>query len=538
MTRIGVICYPDWPIIAAGYGPTDCVAIIDKTRIHSSSLTARNYQVVPGMPVARALALCPMLQLHPIDTAREHEQFSIIAEHCTILTPFVQILRPGVLQLTGSRLPQQANDESGFWTLLFAALADALKAMEPPVCYPDAVQPYRIGVADTVYGALVAAHNRPKNSQLHSVAAGETRRFLHAQAIDMLALLAVVHNGLPAKGELQQLIYDCKEVGILTCGALLALPRTTVIDRFGTIAQPVLDALNAEVAQTSSAVFVPNQRRFVIEFAAALTDLSAVAFAARRTFDKGLAVLHDTGLACYQAGLGIVTENDERSERSWQAREYFTAAMLQERLRWQLEGWRAGTSGPAPSAGVTQIIFTIERTVSSRQQPTLLYDATDNARAALLDTAISRIDGLLGQGAVTQPYRAAGRHPAQWFRTRPWSRERHITTRSLPVFANQLPSPAPATLYFSPRPIEVHAANGTPVVVTGRGIILNVPHMMRFSSQPWELITAWAGPWLANERWWETEKRRAARFQLVTESGSAYLVAQSNSRWFAEALYD
>ncbi|MEX2532495.1 MAG: hypothetical protein WD360_00860 [Nitriliruptoraceae bacterium] len=538
MIRIGVIRYPDWPIIAAGYGPTDCVAIIDKTRIYSSSLAARDYQVIPGMPVARALALCPTLQLHPINRAREHEQFAVIAEHCTILTPFVQILHPGVLQLTGSQLPQQSNDDSEFWILLFAALADALKAIEPPVSYPDAVTPYLIGVADTVYGALVAAHKSPKNSQLHSVAAGETRRFLHTQAIDMLALLPLVHHGLPAKGELQQLIYDCKEVGVFTCGALLALPRTTVIDRFGTIAQPVLNALSAEVAPTSSAVFIPNQRRFVIEFATALTDLSAVAFAARRTFDKGLAVLHDTGLACYQAGLSIVTENDERSERSWQAREYFTAALLQERLRWQLEGWRAGTNGPAPSAGVTQIIFIIERTVSSRQQPTLLYDATDNARTALLDTAVSRIDGLLGQGAVTQPYRAAGRHPAQWFDTRPWSRKRHITARPLPVFANQLPSPAPATLYPSPRPIEVHAANGTPVVVTGRGIILDAPHMMRFSAQSWDVITAWAGPWLANERWWETEKRRAARFQFVTESGLAYLVAQSNSRWFAEALYD
>lgn len=538
MGRIGIICYPDWPIIAAGYGPTDHVAIVKKGRIYRSSTAAYAHQVIPGMSTARALALAPSLQLTTLNTAREREQFAVIAEHLTTLTPFVQILRPGVLQLTGNQLLENICDNSAFFPVFDKILNNALKALVSPVSYPANVTPYLLGVADTVYGALVAAHTPIKTRLFHRVAPGETRNFLCAQSLNMLALLPLVHPDLPTKNELQQLIDDCQEVGIDTCEALLALPRTTVIDRFGSVAKPVLDALSAAIAQTSPVLFIPEERRFVAEFTTALTDFAAVAFAARRTFDKGLEVLHDRAQACYQAGLVIITENHERSEMSWQARERFTAAMLQERLRWQLEGWRAGSNGPAPSAGVTQVIFTIEKTVSSRQQPTLLYDAADNARAALLDTAVNRIDGLLGEGSVTQAYRVAGRHPSQWVRTRPWSRERHSSTCPLPTVTNQLPSPAPATVYRAPQPIEVHAENGMPVLVNGRGTITSAPYAMRFLTQPWECITAWAGPWLANERWWETEKRRAARFQFVTENGSAYLVAQSNSQWFVEALYD
>lgn len=538
MTRIGVLYYPDWPIIAAGYGPNDCVAVVEKARIYSSSLMARSYGITLGMPVARALALCPFLQLHSRNNASEYEQFTVIAEHCTMLTPFVQILHAGTLQLGSSRLPREATDANGFMRLLCAALEDGLNALEPPVRYPPDARPYLLGVADTAYGALIAAHHRDMKQPFHSVATGQTRRFLAVQPLSMLALLPLVHKDLVQQSELQQLICACQEVGVSSCGELLDLPHTTLIDRFGNVARLVLDVLLAETSRPSSSLFVSEQRRFMTEFQPALTDLTAVVFAARRTFEEGLTVLHNTGRACYQAGLIILTENGERSEMSWQAREYFTAAMLQERLRWQLEGWRSGTNGSTPSAGVSQVVFTIEQSLASHQQPTLLHDATDTARAALLDTAVSRIDGLLGEGAVTQPYLVPGRHPAQWFRTRPWNRERHTIARPLTRFANQLPSPAPATVYATPQPVEVRATNGTAAVVSGRGIITHAPHMMRFPEQSWQIITAWAGPWLANERWWETEKRRAARFQFVTENGLAYLVAQSNSHWFVEAFYD
>jgi protein ImuB len=52
-------------------------------------------------------------------------------------------------------------------------------------------------------------------------------------------------------------------------------------------------------------------------------------------------------------------------------------------------------------------------------------------------------------------------------------------------------------------------------------------------------VTAWAGPWPADERWWDPRAGcRRARFQLVTEDGSAWLAAVQDGRWLIEARYD
>jgi len=535
MERIGVVFYPDWPIHAAGHHLDKPVAITAKKRIYACSPAARRYGITVGMPVSQAEALCPQLPLFSADAARNHAQFTTIAEHCTNVTPFVHILRPGLLQFTSRHLPSHHETPVPFVAVLQAALDAALPAHKDRHTLP---RPYRIGIADTTYAALVAAYTSDAFDQVRIVPAGHSAAFLADQPIDMLALLALCHNDLPKDTVLQQFINDCQAVGVTTCGALLALPARAVADRFGKIAAPLQDTLRAALTPFPTTPYIPQERRFTTEFAPALTEIAAVTFAVRRLFEEALTAVADTGQACYEASIEIVTENNDRSVRSWQAREYFTASLLQERLRFQLEGWHAATSGPPPSAGVTRVTLSIEQTVTARQQPTLLYDASDDARTALLDTAVSRIDALLGEGAVTRPYRSAGRHPAQWFQTRPWQRERQPAAELIALWTNQLPQPAPATVYLPPQPITVHDASDTPVVVSGRGMLATAPHKMRFPHASWQPISAFAGPWLANERWWDTNPRRAARFQFVTDSGQAYLVAQTRGRWFAEALYD
>ena len=51
-------------------------------------------------------------------------------------------------------------------------------------------------------------------------------------------------------------------------------------------------------------------------------------------------------------------------------------------------------------------------------------------------------------------------------------------------------------------------------------------------------VERWAGPWPAEERWWDPEAaRRRARFQMVA-GGRAFLLALEGSRWWVEATYD
>jgi protein ImuB len=52
-------------------------------------------------------------------------------------------------------------------------------------------------------------------------------------------------------------------------------------------------------------------------------------------------------------------------------------------------------------------------------------------------------------------------------------------------------------------------------------------------------ITAWAGPWLVDERWWDPPAhQRAALFQVVTADGTARLLSASGEQWSVEGTYD
>jgi protein ImuB len=82
-------------------------------------------------------------------------------------------------------------------------------------------------------------------------------------------------------------------------------------------------------------------------------------------------------------------------------------------------------------------------------------------------------------------------------------------------------------------------ATGAPVGVTSRSVPTRPPARLSIAGGPWEDIAAWAGPWTADERWWDpTDHRRRARFQVVLRSGRAYLVTLEGGRWQVEAAYE
>ena len=92
--------------------------------------------------------------------------------------------------------------------------------------------------------------------------------------------------------------------------------------------------------------------------------------------------------------------------------------------------------------------------------------------------------------------------------------------------------PAPAT------EVEVLDADGAAVGVTGRGA--SPPRRSGSSSPAGRVpIAAWAGPWPAEERWWDPARaRRRARLQVVDAAGTARLLCREDGRWWLEAVYD
>ncbi len=103
----------------------------------------------------------------------------------------------------------------------------------------------------------------------------------------------------------------------------------------------------------------------------------------------------------------------------------------------------------------------------------------------------------------------------------------------------QVPAPAPAIVYAEPVPVEVVDVTGATVAVDGRGLLGSLPSRVRTQGRGWSIITAWAGPWLVDERWWDpTAHRRLVRLQAITDQGAAYLLRLTGGRWWVEAIYD
>jgi protein ImuB len=52
-------------------------------------------------------------------------------------------------------------------------------------------------------------------------------------------------------------------------------------------------------------------------------------------------------------------------------------------------------------------------------------------------------------------------------------------------------------------------------------------------------VLSWAGPWPAEERWWDARTARVrVRFQVATADGTGWLLVLSDGAWSVEAVYD
>ena len=233
---------------------------------------------------------------------------------------------------------------------------------------------------------------------------------------------------------------------------------------------------------------------------------------------------------------------------------------MAERVRWQLDGWLTGRTGHLPGA-LTHLVLVPDEVVPDRGRQLGFWGGETEAgqRAA---RALARIQGLLGPEAVHTARLRGGRDPADRVtlvpprtppspsptpRSRPGPVRRPWACPGLgPAglagavpWPGQVPAPAPAIVYAEPLPAEVVDADGAPVAVDGRGLLGALPSRVRIQGRSWAAITAWAGPWLVDERWWDpAAHRRLVRLQATTDQGAAYLLRLAGGRWWVEAIYD
>ena len=152
---------------------------------------------------------------------------------------------------------------------------------------------------------------------------------------------------------------------------------------------------------------------------------------------------------------------------------------------------------------------------------------------------LARVQGMLGPDRVLTAVLGGGRDPGDQVRLVPWGDERVPDRPPEPPWPGRLPAPSPATVLARAGPGRGDR-RGRRAGRGHRAVRGHRPPGPAGDGRPAPVeIAAWAGPWPADERWWDppTASRRA-RFQLVGTDGSAWLVTRDPARWQLEASYD
>jgi nucleotidyltransferase/DNA polymerase involved in DNA repair len=151
--------------------------------------------------------------------------------------------------------------------------------------------------------------------------------------------------------------------------------------------------------------------------------------------------------------------------------------------------------------------------------------------------SLTAVQELLGAEGVVRARLQGGRGPAEQARFVTWNADaRRDAIADCAPWPGRIPTPAPAVVHPSPLRAELADRRGEPVAVSARGLLSATPEALSVEGGPWATVTAWAGPWPSEERWWSRTRRRGARVQAVTGT-DAYLLLVEGGRWWVEATY-
>src|SRR5580700_2565753 len=142
---------PDWPVVAAGFGEDEPVAVLASGRVMACSAAARDKDVAIGMRWRAAEGRCAALVTVMRDEAREARAFEPVVAAITTLVPEVEVTRPGLLSLA-TRGPARYH---GGDRALAAAVGDVAREAMAAAC--GVAASVRVGVADGPFAAALAA---------------------------------------------------------------------------------------------------------------------------------------------------------------------------------------------------------------------------------------------------------------------------------------------------------------------------------------------------------------------------------------------
>ncbi|MCU1392383.1 MAG: hypothetical protein JWM34_811 [Ilumatobacteraceae bacterium] len=525
---------PDWSVTAAGASPGDPVAVLHANRVVARTPAAAAAGVRQGHRRREAQRTCPELRIIAHDPARDGREFEAAVRSVAEMVPRLETTEPGMFTFLAKGPARYFGGEHAMGRRVAELVAEAVPTLQPWMV--------GVGIGDGRFTAGVAARDsathsaRRTDQQPTIVDAGRaaTRAYLAPLPVATLRDVA---------GLSPDIVDLLQRLGLRTLGALAALPAPDVLARFGepgAFAHRIAGGGDDRPPGTQSA---PPDLLVARLFDDPVTLLDPLVFTAKQLAEELHGLLAANGRVCTRLAVVAETEHGERSEHLWYRPGGLSATAIVERVRWQLDGWIRKPGGL--TGGVVTLRLTPDE-VRSDQGAQLGFWGGRTEADEWAVRAVSRVAGLVGEQQVLVPMWRGGRSPGDTYH---WvsvdridlgpdggARDR-LEPGGVP-WLGQLPAPSPATVLAESLPAEVLGATGDVVRVTGRGLLSAVPDTLSVRGGAPVLITAWAGPWPVDERWWDpATHRRLARFQFTTERGTACLAVVEHQQWWITAIY-
>jgi protein ImuB len=552
--RTLVVWCPDWAVTASGRRADELIAVVASQRVIAASPAARAYGVRTGQRRREAQSCCPGLDVLARDPGGEVRAFEPVVRALEELGVPVAVRQPGWAALHTRGPARRLGGERGLRDAVASLLAARL---DPPA--------WRVGLADGPFAATLAAQIGADGAAQPDGGAGIVPRHGNAK---FLAPLAVERLGRP---ELADLL---RRLGITTLGAFARLAEEDVLARFGPegahahqlargLDEPRLDGRRIPPDLAVEATLDPPAQR-----------VDEAAFVARTLATSLCGQLAERGLACNRIAVEVTLSGGESLRRVWDHDGAWGPALVAERLRWQLEAWltagrsrrgaarasnpagdgeeavRVGGVGPdgselgrrdpvPPGGGVERVRLAPLEVTPDQGRQASLWSRPSAGEERVLRVA-ARLQGMLGVDAVLRPVLVGGRGPVDRVRLVPFGDP--LPQVAPAPWPGCLPSPSPSVIFAygdgAAEEAELLDDAGERVGVDGRGALNAAPRLL-VTQRGEVVVTAWAGPWPADERWWDgTHHRRRARLQLLTAGGEAYLASLERGRWRLEGIYD
>ncbi|HEY8556866.1 MAG TPA: DNA polymerase Y family protein, partial [Actinomycetes bacterium] len=431
-----VVWCPDWPVVAAGAPPDSLTAVVHANRVVACSAAARAEGVRPGLRRREAQGRCPELELLAHDPARDARAFEPVLVAVERLTPWVEVLQPGECAFPARGAARYHGGEPALAVTVTAAVHAALEGRgqrrperhRRPEGGLDLGQrglgrgTCQVGIADGTFAAALAARHQA------IVPPGGSRAFL--------APLPVATLDRPDLADL------LVRLGLRTLGDLAALPGADLVTRFGAEGARAARLASGLDEHPKGARRPPPDLRVAAELDPPADRVDVATFTAKTLADELVARLDQLGLACTRLRIEAQTDQDETLSRVWRHDPVSIpttrrpsspdpvprsassgaqrpgppdapgrmAALMTERVRWQLDGWLTGRTGRLPGA-LTRLALMPDEVVPDRGRQLGFWGEETEAeqRAA---RALARIHGLLGPEAVHTARLRGGRDPA------------------------------------------------------------------------------------------------------------------------------